>query len=450
MPLVMKFGGSSVADADRLRRVADLVRSSMGQTPLVVLSATGGTTNTLVAASHAAAAGRVEEALGLSADLRRRHEEIAVDLLGGVDAGLARTFDELFGDLDSLLRAVAILAELSPRSRDAILSTGERLSTRLLAAHTGFPLLDARDLVHTDSRHGAARPDTDAIAAAVAEIALPAIEASGAAITQGFIGSDPHGTTTTLGRGGSDFSASLLGAALHADEVQIWTDVEGVLTCDPRVVPSARSVHEVSAAEAAELAAFGANVLHPATIAPAMAGGATVTVRHTQRPEGEFTTIRPGAVSAQAATAIASRGPVTLLTVSSPRMLDHAGFMQRLFEVFGEHQVSIGLIATAEVSVSVTVEDEVDLEALLRDLGEFAEVEVARGRAIIAVVGDRLRATRGLAARVFSSLAPVANVELISQGANEINLSVVVRCDERDEALRALHAGLFEDAPLPE
>lgn len=450
MPLVMKFGGSSVADADRLRRVADLVRSSMGRTPLVVLSATGGTTNTLVAASHAAAAGRVEEALGLSADLRRRHEEIAVDLLGGVDAGLARTFDELFGDLDSLLRAVAILAELSPRSRDAILSTGERLSTRLLAAHTGFPLLDARDLVHTDSRHGAARPDTDAIAAAVAEIALPAIEASGAAITQGFIGSDPYGTTTTLGRGGSDFSASLLGAALHADEVQIWTDVEGVLTCDPRVVPSARSVHEVSAAEAAELAAFGANVLHPATIAPAMAGGATVTVRHTQRPEGEFTTIRPGAVSAQAATAIASRGPVTLLTVSSPRMLDHAGFMQRLFEVFGEHQVSIGLIATAEVSVSVTVEDEVDLEALLRDLGEFAEVEVARGRAIIAVVGDRLRATRGLAARVFSSLAPVANVELISQGANEINLSVVVRCDERDEALRALHAGLFEDAPLPE
>ena len=141
---------------------------------------------------------------------------------------------------------------------------------------------------------------------------------------------------------------------------------------------------------------------------------------------------------------------MTLLTVSSPRMLDHAGFMQRLFEVFGEHQVSIGLIATAEVSVSVTVEDEVDLEALLRDLGEFAEVEVARGRAIIAVVGDRLRATRGLAARVFSSLAPVANVELISQGANEINLSVVVRCVERDDALRALHAGLFEDAPLPE
>ena len=450
MPIVMKFGGSSVADADRLRRAADLVRSSMGRTPLVVLSATGGTTNTLVSASHAAAAGRVEEALGLSTDLRRRHEEIAVDLLGGVDAGLARTFDELFGDLDSLLRAVTILAELSPRSRDAILSTGERLSTRLLAAHTGFPLLDARDLVHTDSHHGAARPDTNAIAAAVAEIALPAIEASGAAITQGFIGSDPHGTTPTLGRGGSDFSASLLGAALHADEVQIWTDVEGVLTCDPRVVPSARSVHEVSAAEAAELAAFGANVLHPATIAPAMAGGATVTVRHTQRPEGEFTTIRPGAVSAQAATAIASRGPVTLLTVSSPRMLDHAGFMQRLFEVFGEHQVSVGLIATAEVSVSVTVEDEVDLEALLRDLGEFAEVEVARGRAIIAVVGDRLRATRGLAARVFSSLAPVANVELISQGANEINLSVVVRCDERDEALRALHAGLFEDAPLPE
>lgn len=169
-----------------------------------------------------------------------------------------------------------------------------------------------------------------------------------------------------------------------------------------------------------------------------------VTVRHTQRPEGDFTTIRPGEVGTQSATAIAARGPVTLLNITSPRMLEHAGFMQRLFDVFGRHGVVVGLISTAEVSVSVTVEGEVDLDAVVREIGGFATVEVARDRVIVAVVGDRLRATRGLAAWVFASLAPVANIEMISQGSNEINLSVVIRADERDDALRALHAGLFE------
>lgn len=444
MSLVMKFGGSSVADAARLAQVGELVTAAMPRRPLVVLSATGKTTNALVAAAEAAEAGRTEEALGLSAQVRRAHEAIAHELLGGVSPELESAFDALFGDLDSLLRAVAILAELSPRSRDAILSTGERLSTRLLSDHLGVPLLDARQLVHTDSRHGAARPDTEAIARSVQRLAVPALEEAGAAVTQGFIGSDTHGTTTTLGRGGSDYSASLLGAALGAEEVQIWTDVEGLLTCDPRVVPAAHSVPEVSAAEAAELAAFGANVLHPATIAPAMEAGAMVTVRHTQRPEGDFTTIRPGEVGTQAATAIAARGPVTLLNITSPRMLEHAGFMQRLFDVLGRHGVVVGLISTAEVSVSVTVEGEIDLDAVVREIGGFATVEVARDRVIVAVVGDRLRATRGLAARVFASLAPVANIEMISQGSNEINLSVVIRADERDDALRALHAGLFE------
>lgn len=211
MSLVMKFGGSSVADAARLAQVGELVTAAMPRRPLVVLSATGKTTNALVAAAEAAEAGRTEEALGLSAQVRRAHEAIAHELLGGVSPELESAFDALFGDLDSLLRAVAILAELSPRSRDAILSTGERLSTRLLSDHLGVPLLDARQLVHTDSRHGAARPDTEAIARSVQRRAVPALEEAGAAVTQGFIGSDAHGTTTTLGRGGSDYSASLLG-----------------------------------------------------------------------------------------------------------------------------------------------------------------------------------------------------------------------------------------------
>ncbi|HUR29551.1 MAG TPA: aspartate kinase, partial [Planctomycetota bacterium] len=263
-----------------------------------------------------------------------------------------------------------------------------------------------------------------------------------AVVTQGYIGATEDQATTTLGRGGSDYSAALLGAALQADEVQIWTDVEGVLTADPRVVPEALPIEELSFAEAAELAAFGAKVLHPATIQPAVEAGIPVTVRHTQRPRGRFTTIRSDVRKNRTVTALAMRGGVTVLTVSSTRMLEQSGFLAGLFEVFGRLGVSVDLVATAEVSVSMTVDRDAPLDALRAELGRFARVEIAEHRAIVAVVGERLKQTNGLAARIFGALAGI-NVEMISMGANEINLSLVVEEKLAAETVQRLHLALF-------
>ena len=265
-------------------------------------------------------------------------------------------------------------------------------------------------------------------------------------VTQGYIGATEDGLSTTLGRGGSDYSAALFGAALGVGEVQIWTDVQGVLTCDPRVVPTAQSIDQLTFSEAAELAAFGAKVLHPATIQPAVECGIPVTVRDTHHPGGKFTTISPDTRSGRAVTALATRGPVTVLTVNSSRMLNQSGFLARLFEVFRRHGVSVDLIATAEVSVSLTVEADAPLEALMADLAGFATVVAVQERAIIAVVGERIKQTPGVAGRVFTALGDI-NIELISMGANEINLSLVVPQAGAVEALRRLHRTLIEEAP---
>jgi aspartate kinase len=268
-----------------------------------------------------------------------------------------------------------------------------------------------------------------------------------AVVTQGYIGATAGGLTTTLGRGGSDFSAALFGAALGAEDIQIWTDVEGVLTSDPRVVPDAQPITDLSFAEAAELAAFGAKVLHPATIQPAVEKGIPVTVRHTRRPQGRFTTITSEVRTGRPVTALAHRGPVTVLTVTSARMLNQSGFLARLFDVFARHKVSVDLIATAEVSVSLTVEADAPLEALVEDLSAFATVGEARDRAIVAVVGERLKSTPGITGQAFGALRDV-NVEMISMGANEINLSFVVRREDALEAVRRLHAALITGGSL--
>jgi aspartate kinase len=303
--------------------------------------------------------------------------------------------------------------------------------------------VDARSVVRTDERFGEAQPQRDAIARLAAEHLSPELAAGRVVVTQGYIGATVDGRTTTLGRGGSDWTAALLGAALRAEEVQIWTDVEGVYTADPRVVPGAGPIEELSFAEAAELAAFGAKVLHPETIQPAVEARIPVTVRHTERPRGRFTTIRERVENGRPVTALASRGPISIVTVTSSRMLAQAGFLARLFEVFGRLDVSVDLVATAEVSVSLSVEADAPLDALRKELERFARVEVATERALVALVGERLKQTSGVAARAFRALEDV-NVELISMGANEINLSVVVaRADEHD-AVRRLHAAFFE------
>lgn len=449
MTIVMKFGGTSIADASCVRQVAGLIAERIDAGPLVVLSAMGKTTDALFEAAELAQNGDLDVALEIAATLRGQHEDTAQQLFdNSVPTELSVMIEELFARTEVLLRGVAILRELSPRSLDAISSQGELLATQMMAqflAALGHKAdwFDAREALRTDRRFGQARPDLDYLQERAKEQLAPRLSGGTAVITQGYIGATEEGLTTTLGRGGSDYSAALFGAALGAAEVQIWTDVEGIMTCDPRVVPAAQPIERIGFVEAAELAAFGARVLHPATIQPAVEADVPVTVRHTFRPDGRFTTITQAPSDGRMVTALAARGPITVLTVTSSRMLEQSGYLARLFEVFGRLEISVDLVATAEVSVSLSVDADVHLDPLLEELSSIATVDVARDRAIVSVIGERLKTRPRMPARIFATLEDL-EVEMISLGANEINLSMVVKHEDADEVLRRLHHGLIE------
>ncbi|HMP59075.1 MAG TPA: lysine-sensitive aspartokinase 3 [Gemmatales bacterium] len=443
--IVMKFGGSSVADAGCLRAVAELVQAHQQRAPLVVLSAMGKTTNALFEAAQAAVTGSLDAALAVYGRIVQHHRRAAAELFADrPPQALLDTLAAHFQELELLLRGVALLRELSPRSMDAIASLGERLSTHLFAALAGATWVDARTILRTDNRFGEAQPDPPVVQEQARQLLAPLLGPGRLVVTQGYIGATAAGLTTTLGRGGSDFSASLFGAALGAEEVQIWTDVEGVMTCDPRLVPTAHPIAQLSFEEAAELAAFGAKVLHPATIQPAVEARIPVTVRHTGRPVGAYTTITAHGDSGRSVAAIAAKAPLSVLTVASARMLDQSGYLARLFGVFGRHGVSVDSVATAETSVSLTVDADAELEPLLAELRAFAAVSVARERGLVAVVGARLKHTRGRAARLFGVVRDI-NIERIPMGANEINLSLIVRAEDAPGCLKRLHAALFEN-----
>jgi aspartate kinase len=446
----MKFGGTSVADANRLRGVAALAAENADAGVLLVLSAFSGVTDGLFAAGRAAVAGKETEALALLGAMIERHRATAAELLGlgrsAADALPESIETALAGaaaDLGAVLKGASLLRALPERSLDILAGRGELLSTAILAAFMGAPWVDARSVMRTDSRFGCAKPQTDEIRKLAVQRILPLVGPGKIAVTQGYIGADASGAPTTLGRGGSDYSASLFGAALGASEIQIWTDVEGVLTCDPRIVPEARPVELLGYDEAAELAAFGAKVLHPSTILPAVELGIPVTVRNSMVPKGRFTTISRGSASGRSVTALASRSPVTVLTVSTPRMLGGSGFLASIFEVFGRRGVSVDLVATSEVSVSVTVDGKAGVDGLASDLAELGEVRIERDRAVVALVGERLHKTPGVPGRALAALSKI-NVEMISLGANEINLSLVVEQSQAAEAQRRLHAAFFE------
>ena len=450
MSVVLKFGGSSAADAVGIRRVAEIARGALGRSPVVVLSAMGKTTDALFAAAQSAERGETEAALLALKEIAATHQKACSELWGGkTPDNLHVLIHATATQIDMLLRGVSLLRELSARSRDAIVGFGELLSSQIVAAFLhaqGVPTswLDVRRVMRTDARFGSAEPQSSEVAMLARTELAPLMGAGRVVVTQGYIGATKDGITTTLGRGGSDYSASILGAAIGAEEVQIWTDVEGILTADPRMVPEAAPILELSFREAAELAAFGAKVLHPATIQPAVDANIPVTVRHTMRPEGKFSTItaKGGGGSPRPATAIASRSPIHVITIESTRMLAQSGFLARIFEVFGRLGASVDVVATAEVSVSLTVEASAPIEAIKKELSAFATVGVAADRALVALVGERLKHTPGLAARVFGALSSI-NVEMISMGSNEINLSLVVERKDETAAVRLLHQALF-------
>lgn len=451
---VLKFGGTSVGDAGRIRQVAELVGARAGEGLLVVVSAMGGVTDLLLSLGASARAKDRTAAEAALAKVGQRH----VTALEGLDlpAEAAAECREAVGRelarLGDLSTGVSLLGELSPRTSDSVAAAGELLSAGLLGAALGrrgvdVVTLDPRDVVATDGTHGSAVPDERAIAALVAERVLPEVRPGRVVLTGGFLGRGPDGATTTLGRGGSDYSAALLGAGLFdagaaVEAIEIWTDVDGILTADPRLVPGARLVPEVSAAEAAELAFFGAKVLHPATIRPAVARRIPVVVKNTFRPGAPGTVVLAEAPG-EGVRALAMRTGVAALFVSSARMLLAHGFAARVFSVFERHRVPVDVITTSEVSISITVDEQAPVDALVAELSGIAEVRTLRGLAVVSVVGRSLRTTPRVAAKIFGALGGI-NVVMISQGASETNLTFVVEGADAPEAVRRLHRELFE------
>jgi aspartate kinase len=306
--------------------------------------------------------------------------------------------------------------------------------------------VDIRPIMVTDDRHGRATPYLQALADRARECLRPLVDAGRIPVTQGFIGATVDGTPTTLGRGGSDFTAALLGAVLDVERVEIWTDVNGLMTADPRIVPSARTLRAASYEEAAELATFGAKVLHPATALPLVRSGIPIVVLNSTRPDDPGTTIEPSAelerMGDSPVRSISWKPGITVVNVRAPRMLGAYGFLRAMFEVFERHEVVVDVLASGEVSVSLTVEDRTRLDAVVRDLAELGEVWVEDHRAIIAVVGIGIRTTPGIAARLFRAVQP-ANVEVISQGASAINMTFVVREEDGPDIVRRLHQEFF-------
>jgi aspartate kinase len=449
--IVMKFGGTSVGSAERIAQAATLIAERRGRRPLVVVSAMAGVTDRLIRGARLALA-RDPAAEGVVSELGRRHESAAASLLpeGGVERRrVLGHVASVLAELHVLLTGVHYLEELTPRSLDAIAGLGERLSFELVAgalAARGVPAraVDARQVLVTDAGFGRASPLLEETASRLREHVAPLLEQGVVPVLPGFIGATRDGVATTLGRGGSDWSAALFGSLLGAEEIQIWTDVDGMLTVDPRVVPAARVLPELSFAEAAELAYFGAKVLHPATIKPAVEKGIPVRVLNTLNPGAPGTLIleRAGGEGG-APRALAFKKGITVVLVKEPRMLMAHGFVARVFEAFARQRVAVDLIATSEVSISLSVDDATALPELARELAELGEVQVLAGMAIVSVVGRGFVKQPGLAARIFEALREV-NVVMISFGASDVNLSFVVAEADAERAVRLLHKAFFE------
>ena len=447
--IVLEFGGTSVGDAEAIARTGRIVATRADQGAVVVVSALAGVTNALIALAEQAAKGHLIGALGAVEGLRSRHMEQATILLGEGERA-TETIAELSAmadELAHLAEALATLGDLTPRSLDAISSFGEKMSSLLCVAafqQQGVPAVhvDACTVMITDATFTRAEPQPDAIAEACRRSVLPLVREGKVPVLGGFIGSsETTGVTTTLGRGGSDFSASLFGAAMRADAIEVWTDVDGMLTADPRVVAEAKVLEQIAFDEAAELASFGAKVLHPNTIAPAVRLGIPVYVLNSRRPEGKGTKITFEAPK-RAVTAIAGKNDVTLIKVGSPRMLLTEGFLRSLFEVFERHRTSVDVVATSEVSVSLTVDDASQIDVIVSDLRRLGDVTLERNRGIVAVVGGAIAQGGHAMSTALEAMGDV-RVHMLSLSATGINLTMVVDDDQVKPAMQRLHAAFF-------
>lgn len=443
-------------DAEAWHRALSIVRQT-GPGTVTVVSATSGTTSSLILAAETARNGDLSSAYEISDQIRESHTSLLRDFFNLPDVAYS---DDLFNDgirhildltskLNNFLLGIHTLGELTPKSLDAVSSIGERLSSYLLAscgkaAGMDSVWVDAAAVLKTDSQFGKAAPDLTAIRGS-AETLIELSAKGRFPIMGGFYGSDANGIITTLGRGGSDFTASIIGLATDAEAIEIWTDVSGMYSSDPRIIRHAFSIRELSFNEAAELAYFGAKVLHPATIQPAVEKNIPVYIKNSFEPNHPGTRIFSDVTSDTPVRAIAFKKDITVITIISSRMLLAWGFLARVFRIFEKHEVSVDLVTTSEVSISMTVDKKAKLDAVMRDLGEIGTVKVYEDQALISMVGKNLLAGKGIAARAFEALSAYP-VRMISQGSSDTNLSVVVENSHANEAVQALHDAFFPPA----
>jgi aspartate kinase len=449
--IVMKFGGTSVQDAQAIDRVAAIVRERLRERPVVVVSALAKITDQLLAMAAAAGAGDRNKALELSRAARERHYNTAVDLLGThAFEQIAPELEADFNGLDELLRGVVAVGELTARTTDTIAGFGERISSKIAAAafsQRGIEAahVDSRDCVVTDNNFGKAIPQFEETNARLAESVKPLLERGRVPVMGGFIGATREGVSTTLGRGGSDFSAAIVGAGLGATRIEIWTDVDGMMTTDPNLCFKARRIRTISFEEAAELAYFGAKVLHPATLLPAIQKNIPVLILNSRNPKCDGTRITATAPkSKNIFKAIAAKKRITVVDVVATRMLMAHGFLKSIFEVFANHRCPVDMVSTSEVSVSVTVDSNESIAAIAADLGKLADVKYESRKAIVCLVGENIRNTPGIAAKVFGAIADV-NIQMISQGASEINISFVIDEPDLPKVVSRLHQVFFSE-----
>lgn len=449
--IVSKFGGSSMADATAMRRSAQVAKSRGSH--VVVVSATYGTTNQLHELAKLGLEGTPESREKqkiLLDEIWQRHIEIA-DQLGLAQGGRSELL-KLFKEMKTLARGAHLLKDLSLKAGDSLYGLGERLSSVLFTraleeawegAHP-VELFDVREVMITDQRFSRAQPLLPELAARAESLMIPKLKEGRVLVTQGYIGRTKDGHNTTLGRGGSDYSAALLAEGLKASFLEIWTDVAGIATTDPRICPKAQLLEEITFMEASELAIFGAKVLHPTTLQPAMRADIPVFVGSSLDSTQPGTTIRHATQTSPLIRAMAVRSQQSLVTLTTPRMWQGHGFLYEVFKVFNDHKISIDSVTTSEISVSLTLDNGTLLnEELLSDLKQHAEVEVEQDLALISLIGNKINHTPGLAHRIFESLGEI-NVRMICLGASRHNFCFLVANGEAHEALKRLHKTFIE------
>lgn len=453
--IVMKFGGSSVKDAEALDRATSIVTGRLSQRPAVVVSAFGNTTDLLVSILDALSRGREQDARRIATTVADHHEQIIDRILTDhpLHTRALRVLDDGLARLHRLIDGMACLAEVSPRSRDAVLAFGELTAAPLLALFLSSRGLDAEAvdpvaIMITNGVHGAAVPLAAETTKRCRGVLMPLLEQGRIPVIGGFVGATQDGVITTLGRGGSDLTASMIAMTLKADGLEYWKDVDGILTADPRLVAVAASVPSLTFREAAELAFLGAKVLHPSSIQPAVDAGVPVRVRNSYHPSLPGTLIVPSSDSGSpkkersTIASIACKRDQVLLNAYATRMLGASGFLRHVFEVFDQLDIPVDHIATSEVNITVTLGPSDRLERLKEALGEVAKVDVTSGVGVVSVVGERLAETPGVGSKIFGALQDI-NIQLVTYGGSGVNLSLVVRDEQVPEAVRRLHAAFF-------